>query len=87
MFSHCGPLCTGLAKKRAMLGVGPSPTLLQLLKEAKTEGAAQIVGGGGGELDSAPVPLNYSRLFDEYHGEGWTGRWVVGVPLNTQTLG
>lgn len=56
---------TGLAKKRAMLGVGPSPTLTQLLKEAK---AAEVVTESevGGE---AQVPLSYSRLFDEYHGK------------------
>lgn len=53
----------GLAKKRALLGVGEAPTLSQLLTEAK----AEVVVG---EVDSAPCPLSYSRLFDDYHGVG-----------------
>ena len=61
-------LCAGLAKKRAMLGVGYSPTLSQLLKEAKTEGAVARQVGEGGEQDSTHSPPNYSRFFDEYHG-------------------
>lgn len=60
-------MCAGLVNKRAMLGVGPSSTLSQLLKEAKIEGAARLVGEGE-ELDFTHSPLNYSRLFDEYHG-------------------
>lgn len=61
-------MCSGLAKKRAMLGVGPSPTLSQLLKEAK---AAEVVGQTEERegLEATQVPLNYSKLFDEYHGE------------------
>lgn len=59
-----------LVNKRAMLGVGPSSTLSQLLKEAKTEGAAARLVGEGEELDSTHSPPNYSRLFDEYHGVG-----------------
>lgn len=56
-----------------MLGVGPSSTLSQLLKEAKTEGAAARLVGEGEELDSTHSPPNYSRLFDEYHGVlGWS---------------
>ncbi len=55
----CGHV--GLAKKRALLGVGEAPTLSQLLTEAK----AEVVVG---EVDSAPCPLSYSRLFDDYHG-------------------
>ncbi len=43
-----------------MLGVASSPTLSQLLKEAMEDtgesGAAQT------------TPINYSRFFDEYHG-------------------
>ena len=50
-----------------MLGVGSSPTLSQLLKEAKAEGALRAVAGE--EVESGHTPLNYSRLFDEYHGE------------------
>ena len=49
--------------------MGSSPTLSQLLKEAK---AAEVVvrsEEGGGEVDTSPAPLNYSKLFDEYHGK------------------
>lgn len=47
--------------------MGPSPSLSQLLKEAKAESAAaQAVSG---DVDTGPLPLTYSRLFDEYHGE------------------
>lgn len=60
---------TGLAKKRAMLGVGSSPTLSQLLKEAKAAEAVASESKAGGELEDAQIPLSYSRLFDEYHGE------------------
>jgi hypothetical protein len=49
--------------------VGPSPTLSQLLKQAKTEGAAALIPGEGGELDDpSQMPPNYSRFFEEYHG-------------------
>lgn len=58
--------CAGLVRKRALLGVAPAPTLSQLLKEAKSEEASPVVRDG--ELDSTSNPLNYSRLFDEYHG-------------------
>lgn len=51
-----------------MLGVGSSPTLSQLLKEAKTEGAVARQVVEGGEQDSTQVAPNYSRFFDEYHG-------------------
>ena len=63
---HHPPTRPGLTKKRAMLGVGSSPTLSQLLKEAKSDVAAMA---GEGDADSAPLPLSYSRFFDEYHGE------------------
>ena len=59
----------GLTKKRAMLGVGPSPTLSQLLKEAKSAKSNVAAAASEGGADSTPLPLNYSRLFDEYHGE------------------
>ena len=59
-----------------MLGVGPSPTLSQLLKEAKSEVAAQAVEGA-----DAPCPLTYSRLFDEYHGEAGMAHSMVTVVL------
>ena len=65
----------GLVKKRAMLGVDvSSSSLSQLLREAKAEGSARaavIVGGDAGTMCTAP--LNYSRLFDEYHGEAGRG--------------
>ena len=50
-----------------MLGMGASPSLSQLLKEAKAEGSARAVEGG--EDFASAGPLNYSRLFEEYHGE------------------
>ncbi len=62
-----------------MLGVGPSSTLSQLLKEAKSEVAPQAVEGG--DSDSARLPLSYSRLFDEYHGVCWGGRNTIMVSI------
>lgn len=63
MFLH-----VGLRGKRSMLGgTGSSPTLSQLLQEAKaeSEAASKIQEGD----DSNQQPLTYSRLFDEYQGE------------------
>ena len=59
----------GLAKKRAMLGVGASPSLSQLLLEAKAEASARAAQREGGMEESSTGPLNYSRLFEEYNGE------------------
>ena len=62
-------LHVGLARKKAMLGMGPSSTLSQLLLEAKAEGAAREAAAREGDTESTSTPLNYSRLFDEYHGK------------------
>ena len=45
-----------------MLAGQTSPTLTQLLEEVKNRPES---GGDGGAEEG---PLNYSRLFDEYHG-------------------
>ena len=62
-----------------MIGGGRTPTLSELLREAKTDTEGQAKGGsvasdGGGEQ----TPLTYSRLFDEYKG---AKRTTVNVSL------
>ena len=49
-----------------MIGGGKTPTLSELLREAKadSEGHARSSEASGGEH----TPLTYSRLFDEYKG-------------------
>ena len=49
-----------------MIGGGKTPTLSELLQEAKadSEGQAKSSEAGSGEQ----IPLTYSRLFDEYKG-------------------
>jgi len=66
---NIGVSLSGLARKRAMLGMGASPSLSQLLMEAKAEGSARAAVEGGCEDFASAGPLNYSRLFEEYHGE------------------
>ena len=48
-----------------MVGGGKTPTLSELLREAKADTDEQAEGGGASD-DQAP--LSYSRLFDEYKG-------------------
>ena len=64
---HCYPnqlIHTGLSKRVILTGPS-SPTLSQLLKEAKNTPTLSTEGGGE---DEGEAPLTYSRLFDEYHG-------------------
>ncbi len=68
----CFYILEGLARKRAMLGMGASPSLSQLLMEAKAEGSARVAEQERGEAESTAATLNYSRLFEEYHGEPHT---------------
>ena len=57
--------------------MGPSPTLSQLLKEAKASESVGEGKAGEGGSDEGP-PLSYSRLFDEYHGKAFVS---VSCPL------
>lgn len=65
---HCyGPFfvyAVGLQKKRALLPGQGAPTLSQLLQEAKNRPETS----GEEHTSDTQTPLNYSRLFDEYHG-------------------
>ena len=47
-----------------MIGGGKTPTLSELLREAKADLQEAAKGGAGSEQ----VPLSYSRLFDEFKG-------------------
>ena len=50
-----------------MIGGGKTPTLSELLREAKADSEGQ--GAKGSEASSGEhTPLSYSRLFDEYKG-------------------
>ena len=52
-----------------MIGGGRTPTLSELLREAKTDTEGQAKGGSvAGDGGSEQTPLTYSRLFDEYKG-------------------
>ena len=48
-----------------MIGGGKTPTLSQLLREAKADSEER---GEGAEVKGEQTPLSYSRLFDEYKG-------------------
>ena len=48
-----------------MISGGKTPTLSELLREAKADSEEQARGGAA---DGEPAPLSYSRLFDEYKG-------------------
>ena len=50
-----------------MIGGGKTPTLSELLREAKADSEGQ--GAKGSEASGGEhTPLTYSRLFDEYKG-------------------
>lgn len=53
----------GLREKRSMIGGGKTPTLSELLREAKADSEGQTKSG-----EAEQAPLTYSRLFDEYKG-------------------
>lgn len=55
----------GLKEKRALISGGKTPTLSELLREAKADTDEQAKGGGASDEQA---PLSYSRLFDEYKG-------------------
>ena len=48
-----------------MVGGGKTPTLSQLLQEAKADSEEK---GVGAKVTDEQIPLSYSRLFDEYKG-------------------
>ena len=57
----------GLREKRSMIGGGKTPTLSELLREAKADSEGQGAKGSEASGDEH-TPLTYSRLFDEYKG-------------------
>jgi hypothetical protein len=50
-----------------MMGGGKTPTLSELLREAKADSEGQR-GNGSEASGGEHTPLTYSRLFDEYKG-------------------
>ena len=51
-----------------MISGGKTPTLSELLREAKMDSEGQAKSGEASS--SEQPPLTYSRLFDEYKGTG-----------------
>lgn len=58
----------GLREKRSMMGGGKTPTLSELLQEAKADSEGQGRSGETSGAGGEHTPLTYSRLFDEYKG-------------------
>lgn len=48
-----------------MMSGGKTPTLSQLLQEAKADAEERVAEDGA---SSEQLPITYSRLFDEYKG-------------------